>query len=74
MERIDHILQENLVRLTLVFFEVLKRVGNVAYELDLPPHLQHIHNVFHVSGLKKYNPYLNHVIGYESIEIQPYLS
>ena len=29
-------------------FEILKRVGKVAYELALPPNLQHIHNVFHV--------------------------
>ncbi|KAL8118370.1 hypothetical protein AgCh_016047 [Apium graveolens] len=43
-------------------FEILKRVGKVAYELALPPHMQHIHNVFHVSMLKKYNPDTRHVI------------
>jgi len=55
-------------------FEILKRVGKVAYELALPPHMQHIHNVFHVSMLKRYLPDSNHVIEYEPIEIQPDLS
>ena len=55
-------------------FEVLKQVGKVAYELALPPHMQHVHNVFHVSMLKRYRPDSNHVIEYEPIEIQPDLS
>ena len=55
-------------------FEILKSVGRVAYELALPPHMQHIHNVFHVSMLKKYNPDSKHVIEYEPIEIQADLS
>ncbi|KAL8114916.1 hypothetical protein AgCh_021664 [Apium graveolens] len=55
-------------------FEILKRVGKVAYELALPPHMQHIHNVFHVSMLKCYLSDSNHVIGYEPIKIQPDLS
>jgi hypothetical protein len=55
-------------------FEVLKQVGKVAYELALPPHMQHVHNVFHVSMLKRYRPDSNHVIEYEPIEVQPDLS
>ena len=30
-------------------FEILKKVRNVAYRLNLPPQLGHVHNVFHVS-------------------------
>ena len=55
-------------------FKILKRVGMIAYELALPPQMQHIHNVFHVSMLRKYNPDASHVIEYEPLEIQPDLS
>jgi hypothetical protein len=34
-------------------FEVTKRIGPVAYRLALPPHLAKIHDVFHVSLLRK---------------------
>ena len=37
-------------------FEILKRVGEVAYQLALPPTLTSAHDVFHVSMLKKYMP------------------
>ena len=55
-------------------FEILKKIGRVAYELALPPHMQHIHNVFHVSMLKRYNPDTRHVIEYEPVELQADLS
>jgi hypothetical protein len=34
-------------------FKILKRVGEVAYQLELPDHLADVHDVFHVSQLKK---------------------
>jgi hypothetical protein len=34
-------------------FIILKRVGEVAYQLELPDHLADVHDVFHVSQLKK---------------------
>ncbi|KAJ9566156.1 hypothetical protein OSB04_002122 [Centaurea solstitialis] len=34
-------------------FEILERIGPVAYRLDLPPELSTIHDTFHVSNLKK---------------------
>ena len=37
-------------------FEVLKRVGTVAYRLAVPPSLSSVHVVFHVSMLRKYTP------------------
>ena len=55
-------------------FEILNCVGKVAYELALPPQYHHIHNVFHVSLLKKYNPDSRHVIEYEPVNIQTDLS
>ena len=42
-------------------FEVLKRVGTVAYRLALPPSLLGIHEVFHVFMLRKYTPDPAHV-------------
>ena len=34
-------------------YEILNRVGEVAYELELPAELASVHPVFHVSMLKK---------------------
>ena len=43
-------------------FEVLERVGVVAYQLALPLSLLSIHEVFHVSMLRKYTPYPTHIV------------
>ncbi|GJR10925.1 hypothetical protein Tco_0793577 [Tanacetum coccineum] len=34
-------------------FKVIKKVGDVAYKLELPEELSMVHNTFHVSNLKK---------------------
>ena len=34
-------------------FPVMSRVGTVAYQLELPPELSDVHNVFHVSQLRR---------------------
>ncbi|KAI3712432.1 hypothetical protein L1987_70988 [Smallanthus sonchifolius] len=34
-------------------FKILKRIGKVAYKLELPPSLGNVHPTFHVSNLKK---------------------
>ena len=51
-------------------FEILKRIGKVAYELALPPTLAGVHNVFHVSMLRKYIPNPSHVLNYEPLKIK----
>ena len=43
-------------------YEIIARVGTVAYRLDLPPELSKVHNVFHVSMLRKYIPNPSHVL------------
>ena len=43
-------------------FEILERVGTVAYRLALPPSLSSVHEVFHVSMLQKYTPYPAHIV------------
>jgi hypothetical protein len=43
-------------KLTLMFigaFKILEKRGEVAYQLELPPQLSDVHDVFHVSELKK---------------------
>ncbi|WMV46953.1 hypothetical protein MTR67_040338 [Solanum verrucosum] len=35
-------------------YKISKRIGNVAYELELPLELAAVHPVFHISMLKKY--------------------
>ena len=43
-------------------FEVLEKVGTIAYRLALPPSLSSVHKVFHVSILQKYTPDPTHVV------------
>ena len=42
-------------------FEILSRIGHVAYKLALPPTLR-VHNIFHIYVLKKYVHDATHVV------------
>ncbi|XP_075515794.1 uncharacterized protein LOC142550605 [Primulina tabacum] len=42
--------------------EILEKVGTLAYQLALPPDMSRIHNVFHVSQLRKYVPDPSHIL------------
>ena len=55
-------------------FEILKRIGKVAYELALLPTLAGVHNVFHVSMLRKYMLDPSHVLNYEPLKIKDNLT
>ena len=50
-------------------FEVLERVGAVAYQLALPLSLSSVHEVFHVSMLRKYTPDPAHVVDWDELVI-----
>ena len=50
-------------------FEILERVGTVAYRLDLPPSMASVHEVFHVSMLWRYTPDPAHVVDWGEIEV-----
>ena len=54
-------------------FEVLKRVGEVAYE-ELPQELSGVHPLFHVSMMKKYHGDGNYIIRWDSILLDENLS
>ena len=43
-------------------FEILERVGTVAYQLALPPSMSGVYEVFHVSMLRRYTPDPAHVV------------
>ena len=51
-------------------YQIVKRIGDQAYELALPPHLK-IHNVFHVNLLKKYVPDPRHVLEDDNVNFVP---
>ena len=50
-------------------FEMLERIGIVAYRLALPPNMSGVHEVFHVSMLWKYTPDPAHVVDEGHIEV-----
>ena len=43
----------------------------MAYHLKLPPQLSQVHDVFHVSRLKKYTGDPSHILPYAEIPLQP---
>ena len=55
-------------------FEILSRVGSSAYQLALPPALSVVHNVFHVSMLKKYMPDESYVLNFTELGVAPNLT
>ena len=50
-------------------FEILERVGTVVYRLELPPSMSGVHEVFHVSMLRRYTPDPAHVVDWGEIEV-----
>ena len=52
-------------------FEVLRRVGAVAYEVALPPDFSPVHPVFHISMLRKYVKDPTHVLQHQTVDISP---
>ena len=55
-------------------YEVIEKVGPVAYKLALPPDLEKIDNVFHVSMLRRYRSDPTHIVSSETIELRPDLT
>ena len=50
-------------------FEILQRVGIIVYWLVLPPSMSSVHEVFHVSMLRRYTLDPAHVVDWGDIEV-----
>ena len=55
-------------------YEVLERIGPVSYQLALPPELAKLHDVFHVSMLRRYRSDESHILPVQEIQVQEDLS
>ncbi|CAN4093452.1 unnamed protein product [Withania somnifera] len=55
-------------------YEILERVGDVAYRLALPPMPSSVHPMFHVSMLRRYMPNDSHIIREDSLRLDENLS
>ena len=55
-------------------FEIVERIGPVAYRLDLPDELSRVHNVFRISMLRKYISDPSYVLETPMIELGDDLS
>ena len=50
-------------------FEILERVGTIAYQLALPPSMSGVYEVFNVSMLRRYTPDPARVVDWGEIEV-----
>ncbi|WVZ97414.1 hypothetical protein U9M48_042954 [Paspalum notatum var. saurae] len=55
-------------------FQIIERCGPVAYRLELPPHLVAVHDVFHVSQLKKCLRVPEEAVDTSQIQVEPDLT
>ena len=55
-------------------FEIVQWVSKCAYRLALPPSLSGVHDVFHVSMLKKYIIDPSHVLDYSGLQLDDNLT
>ena len=58
----------------VVPYKILKRVGKVAYELDLPTELAAVYSVFHILNLKKCVGDPTSIVSLESVEVKDSIS
>ena len=51
-------------------YEIVSKVGPIAYRLKLPPELSRIHDTFHVSMLRKYIPDPSHLLREKPVQLK----
>jgi len=55
-------------------YQISERVGTMAYRVGLPPYLSNLHDVFHVSQLRKYVADPSHVILRDDVQVRDNLT
>ena len=55
-------------------YKILKRVGSVAYEVELPSELAKVHPVFHVSMLRKFIGDVDAIVPLKDVSIEDNLT
>ena len=55
-------------------YEIVSKVGPLAYKLKLPPKLSRIHDIFHVSMFRKYIPDPSHVFREQPVQLKENLT
>jgi hypothetical protein len=55
-------------------YQITKKVERVAYQISLPPSLANLHDVFHVSQLRKYIADPSHEIQVDDIQVRDNLT
>lgn len=55
-------------------YPIIEKVGPAAYRLQLPVKLDQVHDVFHVSRVRKYIPDSSHVLQAQQIELKEDMS
>ncbi|XP_057444137.1 uncharacterized protein LOC130736312 [Lotus japonicus] len=55
-------------------YQISERVGAVAYRIALPPSLANLHDVFHVSQMRKYIADSSHVIQVDDVQVRDNLT
>ncbi|XP_019433879.1 PREDICTED: uncharacterized protein LOC109340610, partial [Lupinus angustifolius] len=55
-------------------YKILRKVGPVAYKIALPLLLTNLHNVFHVSQLRKYISDMSHIIESDAVQLKDNLT
>ena len=58
----------------MVTYKILKKVGEVGYVLELPVELAAVHQVFHISLLKKCVGDLSSIVPLESVGVKDSVS
>ena len=51
-------------------YEILERIGPITYRLAVPSELAKLHNVFHVSMLRRYRSDESHILPVQDVQVQ----